>query len=117
MYKKLVTSYDQNGNISYLQKTTSRVSLLDGKFIVLEFLKKSQLLSYYVRMLTQSFFPIFVSFFVSWWCFQLIGSAEAERSFSCLRQIHSWLRTTMTDEKLGNLVVFDILLNGDKICE
>lgn len=32
-----------------------------------------------------------------------VGSAEAERSFSCLRQIHSWLCSTMTGERLGNL--------------
>ena len=49
-----------------------------------------------------------------------VGSAETERSFSCLRQIHSWLRTTMTDKRLGNLRElaiqrFDILLNVDKI--
>ena len=51
-----------------------------------------------------------------------IGSTEAERSFSCLRQIHSWLRTTMTDERLGNLGVlalqgFDAQLDIDGICE
>jgi len=51
-----------------------------------------------------------------------IGSAEAERSFSCLRQIHSWLRTTMTDDRLGNLGVlalqgFDIQPSVDQICE
>lgn len=34
-----------------------------------------------------------------------IGSTEAERSFSCLRQIHTWLRTTMTSDRLGNLGV------------
>ena len=34
-----------------------------------------------------------------------IGSAEAERSFSCLRQIHTWLHATMTDERLGSLGV------------
>ena len=26
-------------------------------------------------------------------------------AFSCLRQIHSWLRTTTTGERLGKLVV------------
>ena len=51
-----------------------------------------------------------------------IGNAEAERSFSCLRQIHSWLRTTMTSEILGNLGIlalhgFDIDLNTSNICE
>ena len=34
-----------------------------------------------------------------------VGSAEAERSFSCLRQVHTWLRTTMTCDRLGNLGV------------
>ena len=28
-----------------------------------------------------------------------------ERSFSCLRQIHTWLRTTITSDRLGNLGV------------
>ena len=50
-----------------------------------------------------------------------VGSVEAERSFSCLRQVHTWLRTTMTCDRLGNLGVlalhgFDILLNIEKIC-
>ena len=52
-----------------------------------------------------------------------VGSAEAERSFSCLRQVHTWLRTTMTCDRLGNLGVlalhgFDslLLLNIEKIC-
>ena len=30
-----------------------------------------------------------------------IGSVQAERSFSCLRQIHTWLRTRMTSESTG----------------
>ena len=51
-----------------------------------------------------------------------VGSAEAERSFSCLRQIHSWLRTTMTDNRLGNLGVlalqgFDTQPNVQQVCE
>ena len=50
-----------------------------------------------------------------------VGSAEAERLFSCLRQIHSWL-TTMTEERLGNIVVlavhgFNVPLNTEKICD
>ena len=50
-----------------------------------------------------------------------VGSAEAERLFSCLRQVHTWLRTNMTCDRLGNLGVlalhrFDILLNIEKIC-
>ena len=43
-------------------------------------------------------------------------------SFSCLRQMHSWLRSTMTNERLGNLAVlafqgFDIQLSVDQICQ
>ena len=33
---------------------------------------------------------------------------EAERSFSCLRQVHNWLRSTMTEERLGSLGVLAI---------
>ena len=50
-----------------------------------------------------------------------LGSTEAERSFSCLRRIHSWLRSTMSDERLGNLGVlalhgFDFVLDVDTVC-
>ena len=51
-----------------------------------------------------------------------VGSAEAERSFSCLLQIHSWLRTAMSEERLGNIGVlvvhrFNVPLNIEKICD
>ena len=51
-----------------------------------------------------------------------VGSAEAEISFSCLRQIYSWLRTTMTEERLGNIGVlavhrFNAPSNMEKICD
>ena len=53
-----------------------------------------------------------------------IGSTEAERSFSCLRQIHTWLRSTMTDQRLGNLGILGLHgfgsgmhINVDKCCE
>ena len=51
-----------------------------------------------------------------------IGSVQAERSFSCLRQIHTWLRTRMTGERLGNLGVlalhgYDYALNTSSISE
>ena len=51
-----------------------------------------------------------------------VGSAESERSFSYLRQIHSWLRTTMTEKSLGNIGVlaahvFNVPLNIEKICD
>ena len=50
-----------------------------------------------------------------------VGSAEAERSFSSLRQIHTWLRTNMTNNRLGNLGViahhgFDIHIDVNKVC-
>ena len=59
-------------------------------------------------MLTQSSFPIYGSYFVSCMVVLPIGSAEAERSFSCLRLIHLWLHSTMTIERLGNLGVLGI---------
>ena len=34
-----------------------------------------------------------------------IGSTEAERSFSCLRRLHTWLRSTMTTDRLSDLSV------------
>ena len=51
-----------------------------------------------------------------------VGRAESERSFSYLRQIHSWLRTTMAEERLGNIGVlavhgFNVPLNIEKICD
>ena len=51
-----------------------------------------------------------------------IGSTEAERSFSCLRQVHIWLRSTMTEERLGNLGVlavhgFDHIIVTETICK
>ena len=81
----------------------------------------TQLRSYYVRMLTQSFFSN-VCELLCILAVLPIGSAEDERSFSCLRQIRSWLRTTMTDDRLGNLGVlalqgFDIQPKVQEICE
>ena len=51
-----------------------------------------------------------------------IGSTEAERSFSCLRQVHTWLCSTMTEERLGNLRVlavhgFDHIIETETICK
>ena len=34
-----------------------------------------------------------------------IGSTEAERSFSCLRRLHTWLRSTKTTDRLSDLSV------------
>ena len=33
----------------------------------------------------------------------LIGSTKAERSFSCVRRLHTWLRSTMTMKRLSDL--------------
>ena len=37
-----------------------------------------------------------------------IGSTEAERSFSCICRINSWLRSTMTTSRLSDLAVIAI---------
>uniref|UniRef100_UPI00358F763F 52 kDa repressor of the inhibitor of the protein kinase-like n=1 Tax=Myxine glutinosa TaxID=7769 RepID=UPI00358F763F len=42
-----------------------------------------------------------------------VGSVEAERSFSCLRRIHNWLRNTMATEKLSDLAV--IAMHGHEV--
>jgi len=34
-----------------------------------------------------------------------VGSSEAERSFSCLRQVHNWLQSTVSDERLSSLEI------------
>ncbi|KAG1666870.1 repressor of the inhibitor of the protein kinase [Nymphon striatum] len=34
-----------------------------------------------------------------------LGSCEAERSFSCVRRIHSWLRSSMSTDRLSDLCV------------
>ena len=51
-----------------------------------------------------------------------IGSTEAERSFSCLRQVHTWLCSPMTEERLGNLGVlaihgFNHISETESICK
>jgi len=40
-----------------------------------------------------------------------MGSTEAERSFSCIRKVHTWLRNTMTTERLLDLAVIGIHAN------
>ena len=35
-------------------------------------------------------------------------STEAEKSFSCIRRIHNWLRNTMTIERLSDLAVIAV---------
>ncbi|KAG0711383.1 repressor of the inhibitor of the protein kinase [Chionoecetes opilio] len=42
-----------------------------------------------------------------------VGSVEAQRSFSCLRRIHNWLRNTMATEKLSDLAV--IAMHGHEV--
>ena len=51
-----------------------------------------------------------------------LGSTEAERSFSCLRKLHAWLRSTMTTNRLSDLSVIAmhgntmVALGTDSIC-
>ena len=40
-----------------------------------------------------------------------MGSTEAERSFSCIRRIHTWLRNTMTTKRLSDLAVIGMHAN------
>ena len=40
-----------------------------------------------------------------------IGSTEAARSFSCLRRLHTWLRSRMTTDRLSDLSV--IAMHGN----
>lgn len=49
-----------------------------------------------------------------------IGSTEAERSFSCVRRIHTWLRSRMTTDRLSDLAVIamhchSIHIDRDKV--
>ena len=52
-----------------------------------------------------------------------IGSTKAERSFSCLRRLHTWLRSTVTTDRLSDLSVIAmhgntmIALETDRICQ
>ena len=50
-----------------------------------------------------------------------VGSTEAERSFSCLRRLHTWLRNTMKTDRLSNFVViamygYTIPITCEQIC-
>ena len=68
------------------------------------------------------FFPNVRELFAYWQYYQLVTSTETERSLCCLRQIHTWLCTTMTDDKFGNIGVlamqgFSLPLNVDEICK
>ncbi|XP_044170058.1 52 kDa repressor of the inhibitor of the protein kinase-like [Acropora millepora] len=51
-----------------------------------------------------------------------IGSTQAERSFSCLCRLHTWLRSTMTTDRLSDLSVIAmhsntmVALEKDRIC-
>ena len=51
-----------------------------------------------------------------------IGSTEAERSFSCVRRIHTWLRSTMTTQRLSDLACIAmhnnfIHISRDAVCQ
>ena len=41
-----------------------------------------------------------------------MGSMELERSFSCIRRIHTWLRNIMTIERLSDLAVIAMHANA-----
>jgi len=97
------------------------VRLLDGKPTVVNTVKDKSV----TYLLSEDVDPIFFPNVRELFCILAvlpIGSTEAERSFSCLRQIHTWLRTTMNDDRLGNLGVlamqgFSLPLNVDEICK
>ena len=44
---------------------------------------------------------------------QPVSTASAERSFSCLRRLKDWMRSTMGEERLSGLAL--MALNRDKI--
>ena len=51
-----------------------------------------------------------------------VGSTEAERSFSCLRRLHTWLRNTMKTDQLSDLAViamhgYTIPITYEQICK
>jgi hypothetical protein len=51
-----------------------------------------------------------------------MGSSEAERSFSCVRRIHTWLRSTMTTERLSDLALIAmhshfVFITREQVCE
>ena len=52
-------------------------------------------------------FPVF-SKLLKIFCYLPINSCEAERSFSALRRVKSYLRTTMGQSRLSNLAVIHI---------
>ena len=53
----------------------------------------------------------------------LMGGTDAKRSFSCVGgPVHTWLRSTMTAEKLSDLAVIamhchNIHIHRDKVCD
>ena len=63
------------------------------------------------ELLAQNADPVFFPNILELLCILAVlpvGSSKAERSFSCLRQVHYWLRSTMTAERLGSLRVLAI---------
>jgi hypothetical protein len=57
-----------------------------------------------------------------------IGSVKAERSFSCLKLLRNWLRTTMSNERLSEITVIkmskdltidydDLILQFSSLCK
>ena len=57
------------------------------------------------ELLAQNAVPVFFPNIREFLCTLAVlpfGSSEAERSFSCLRKVQNWLRSTMTEERLGS---------------
>ena len=55
-------------------------------------------------------------------CVLPIGSVEAKRSFSCMRRIHTWLRSSLRTDKLSDLAVIamhvhDVPISSSGICK
>jgi len=46
-------------------------------------------------------------------CVLPIGSIVAEKSFSCVRRVHNWLRNAMSTERLGDLTV--VAMHGNAV--
>ena len=51
-----------------------------------------------------------------------VASTEAERSFLCLRRLHTWLRNTMKTDRLSDLAViamhgYTIPITCEQICK
>ena len=44
-----------------------------------------------------------------------VSSAGCERAFSCMKRIKTYVRSSMSDERLGGLPVLNVILGGPLI--